>query len=164
MRLETALVAAVVLGGTILALSAPPTTSSGEVTSIDLAAPLAGNDQVSEVLHSIMSPMRAGENEIRVNVGLLDPRSGGEVILIQRVRLDLISLNHEAEQRDVELVQDPATGDFVANGLQLTINGWWEIDVLVRRGGLEDEIVPFFFSSLIRTSTGSTRRNSTLVG
>jgi len=144
-RLETALVAAVVLGGTILALSAPPTTSSGEVTSIDLAAPLAGNDQVSEVLHLIMSPMRAGENEIRVNVGLLDPDQGGEVIPIQRVRLDLISLNHEAEQRDVELVQDPATGDFVANGLQLTINGWWEIDVLVRRAGLEDEIVPFFF-------------------
>ncbi|MEZ4506240.1 MAG: hypothetical protein R2848_10500 [Thermomicrobiales bacterium] len=67
------------------------------------------------------------------------------MIPIQRVRLDLISLNHEAEQRDVELVQDPATGDFVANGLQLTINGWWEIDVLVRRAGLEDEIVPFFF-------------------
>lgn len=144
-RVETALVAAVVLGGTILALSAPPTESTGEVTSIDLAAPLAGNDQVSEVVHLIMSPMRAGQNEIRVKIGLLDPEQGGEILPVQRVRLDIISLNHEADLRDVELVQDPGTGDFVSTGVQLTINGWWEIDVLVRRAGLEDAVVPFFF-------------------
>ncbi len=143
-RLEVALIAAVVLGGTILALSAPPTISSGEVTKIDLAAPLAGNDQVPEVVHLIMSPMRAEENEIRVNVGLLDPDQGGDILPVQRVTLDVISLNHDADLRDIQLVQDPATGDFVSNGVQLSINGWWEIDVLIRRAGLEDVVVPFF--------------------
>jgi copper transport protein len=143
-RLEALLIAAVVLGGVILALSAPPTVSTGEVTKIDLAAPLAGNDQVAEAVHLIMSPMRAGQNEIRVNVGLMDPESTGEVLPVQRVKLDFLSLNHEADLRDVELTQDPVTGDFVSTGVQLTINGWWEIDVLVRRAGLEDVVVPFF--------------------
>lgn len=143
-RLESALIAAIVLGGTILALSSPPTESTGEVTQIDLVAPLPGNQQVQEVVHLIMSPMRAGQNEIRVNVGLIDPDQGGEVLPVQLVRLDLISLNHEADLRDIELTQDPATGDFVSDGVQLTINGWWEVDVLVRRAGLEDVVVPFF--------------------
>jgi copper transport protein len=143
-RLEVALIAAVVLGGTILALSAPPTESTGEVAQIDLAAPLAGNEQSAEVVHLIMSPMRAGQNEIRVNVGLLAPNEGGEVTPVQRVMLDLISLNHEADLRDIELEQDPVTGDFVSNGVQLSINGWWEVDVLIRRAGLEDVVVPFF--------------------
>lgn len=143
-RLETVLIAAVVLGGVILALSAPPTKSTGEVTKIDLAAPLAGNPDVNEAVHLIMSPMRAGQNEIRVNVGLLDPESTGQVLPVQRVKLDLISLDHEADLRDIELTQDPVTGDFVSNGVQLTLNGWWEIDVLVRRAGLEDQVVPFF--------------------
>ena len=144
-RLETILIAAVVLGGVILALSAPPTKSTGDVASIDLAAPLAGNPDLAEAVHLIMSPMRAGQNEIRVNVGPMDANATGEVIPVQRVKLDLISLNHEAELRDIELVQDPATGDFVSNGVQLTLNGWWEVDVLVRRAGMEDQVVPFFF-------------------
>lgn len=143
-RLEAVLIAAVVLGGVILALSAPPAKSTGEVTKIDLAAPLAGNDKVAEAVHLIMSPMRAGQNEIRVNVGLLDPRSTGDVLPVQKIKLDLISLNHEADMRDLELTRDPVTGDFVSDGVQLTLNGWWEIDVTVRRAGLEDEIVPFF--------------------
>jgi copper transport protein len=143
-RLESALILAVVLGGVILALSAPPTESTGEVSSIDLAAPLAGSTQVGEAVHLIMSPMRAGQNEIRVNVGLLDPEQPGETLPVQRVRVDLISLNHEAELRDLELTQDPVTGDFVSNGVNLTLNGWWEIDVLVRRAGMDDVVVPFF--------------------
>ena len=56
----------VVFGGVILALSAPPVISTGEVTKIDLAAPLPGNPNVAEAVHLIMSPMRAGQNEIRV--------------------------------------------------------------------------------------------------
>lgn len=144
-RLESVLIAAVVLGGVILALSAPPTKSTGEVTRIDLAAPLAGNPDMAEAVHLIMSPMRAGQNEIRVDVTPMDPKATGEVIPVQRVKLDLISLNHEAELRDVELAQDPETGDFVSNGVQLTLNGWWEVDVLVRRAGMEDEVIPFFF-------------------
>jgi len=145
LRLETVLIAAVVLGGVILALSAPPTKSTGEVTQLDLAAPLPGNTQAAESVHLIMSPMRAGQNEIRVKVGFMDLKATGETIPVQRVRLDLISLDHEAEMRDVALAQDPSTGDFVSNGVQLTLNGWWEVDVMVRRAGMEDAVVPFFF-------------------
>lgn len=144
-RLETVLVALVVLGGVILALSAPPSKSTGEVTQIDLAAPLPGNDQTQEAVHLIMSPMRAGLNEIRVDVRPMDPEAAGPVLPVERVRLDLISLDYEAEFRNVELEQDPATGAFVSTGVQLTLNGWWEVDVLVRRAGLEDVVVPFFF-------------------
>ncbi len=143
-RFEALLIAAVVLGGVILALSAPPSKSTGEVTQIDLAAPLAGNTQMAESVHLIMSPMRAGENEIRVNVGFMDLQATGETIPVQRVKLDLISLNHEADLRDLEMTQDPVTGDFVSTGVQFTLNGWWEIDVLVRRAGMEDEVVPFW--------------------
>ncbi len=145
LRLETVLIAAVVAGGVILALSAPPTKSTGEIAQLDLAAPLPGNTSAAESVHLIMSPMRAGQNEIRVKVGLMDLTATGDTIPVQRVKLDLISLDHEAEMRDVELVQDPATGDFVSNGVQLTLNGWWEVDVLVRRAGMEDVVVPFFF-------------------
>lgn len=143
-RVESALIAVVVLGGVLLALSAPPSESTGEVSQIDLAAPLEGNQIVAEALHLTMSPMRAGQNEMRVNVSLMDPSQTGETLPIQRVRLDLISLNYEADLRDVELTQDPVTGDFVSDGVQFTLNGWWEIDVLVRRAGLEDVVVPFF--------------------
>ena len=71
-RLEVVLIAAVVLGGVILALSAPPTKSTGKSPDRSCGA-TCRQSEVAEAVHLIMSPMRAGQNEIRVNVGLMDP-------------------------------------------------------------------------------------------
>jgi copper transport protein len=142
-RAEVAIAALVVLCGVILALSAPPIESKGELSTIDLAAPLPGNENVAELLHLIVGPVRAGENEIEVKVSLKDPANGGQILPVDLVRLNMISLNYEADQRGIEFAPN-GEGDFKSSGVQLTLNGWWEIDVLVRRPGLEDVTVPFF--------------------
>lgn len=142
-RAETIIAGFVLLGGVLLALSAPPIESKGEIESIDLVAPLPGNEITDEVVHLVVSPVISGENELRVFVSPQDEDSTISPLPVDLVRLDVISLNHETAQRDIDLIPD-GNGGFISSGVQLTLDGWWEVDVLVRRPGVEDVTVPFF--------------------
>lgn len=141
-RVEAALAMLVVLGGSGLALLAPPAVATGTLTAIDLAAPPSVDAESDLVTRLKVSPAKPGDNEVSVFFTTLDgaPVPASEVAL---VRLDFQSLDHEAEQRGI--VAEPAEGDvFVTKGVQLSLNGWWRVNVLVRRLGQSDLTVPFY--------------------
>ncbi|HKG25792.1 MAG TPA: CopD family protein, partial [Thermomicrobiales bacterium] len=143
-RLEAALVLLVVLVGSILALLAPPTVARGDFKVVDLAASsggaAAGADDLFVRLQ--VTPARPGDNQMTVLVAHAD----GTAIptdQIALVRLALTSLDHEAAQPEVATT--PAGSGFVSQGVQLSLDDWWRVDVLVRRLGVEDVSVPFYF-------------------
>ncbi|HEY7035692.1 MAG TPA: copper resistance protein CopC [Thermomicrobiales bacterium] len=143
-RVEAALVLLVVLGGSILALMAPPTVAHGDLKVIDLAAPTSDGTNTADLLVRLqVKPAKPGNNELRVIVAHADgsPMPADQIAL---VRLGLTSLDHDASQPEVATTPD-ATGGFVSQGIQLSLDDWWRVDVLVRRLGVEDVSVPFYF-------------------
>jgi copper transport protein len=141
-RVETVFAVLVAGLGVVLALSALPSQSKSEIEQIDLAAPLFFNDAESPMLHLEFSPGRAGENELRVWLsdanGNLVPSSE-----IELIRLDIQSLNSNARQAGI--VATPTDeGDFSVAGIQLSHDGWWEVNVLLRQPGQPDVTIPYF--------------------
>jgi copper transport protein len=142
-RVEAALVLLVVLGGSILALMAPPTVARGTFKLVDLADPTGDGTKSDDLLVRLqVKPAKAGSNQLRVVVAHADgtPMPTDQIAL---VRLRVTSLDHDAEQPEVATTPD-ATGGFISQGTQLSLDGWWRVTVLVRRLGIEDATVPFY--------------------
>ena len=146
-RLETGLVAAVVLGGTILALVAPPLerAAGGTSKAVDLAAELSTSK--NQYVRFTIAPVRTGENTVTAFVtngvpvaydpgvgAMVDQAPMDEVALL---RLTLTSLDHDAPPTEIDLT---AMGKGVFSGkVQLNLTDWWRVDFTVRRLGVEDE-------------------------
>ncbi|MEA2593964.1 MAG: copper transport protein [Thermomicrobiales bacterium] len=143
-RLEAALVLLVVLGGSVLALLAPPAVARGTFKVLDLAAPANGGSGAKDELlvRLQVTPAKPGDNQMTVLVAAADgaPIPVDQIAL---VRLAFMSLDHDTEQPDVATTATPA-GGFVTEGVQLSLDDWWRVDVLVRRLGAEDVSVPFY--------------------
>ncbi len=141
-RLEAGLALAVVLGGTVLALLAPPAAQTGLLRVVDLAAPVTLENGEDWIVRLQVQPAKPGANEISV---LITTADGAPVVpeKIALVRLDFISLDYGSEQRGVQAVPAP-DGKFAVTGVKLSLTGWWEIDVLVRQLGVPDIVAPFF--------------------
>ncbi|GIW04902.1 MAG: hypothetical protein KatS3mg059_1522 [Thermomicrobiales bacterium] len=141
-RMEAALAFAVILGGTVLALLAPPTVQTGLLRIVDLAAPVTLENGGDWIVRLQVQPAEPGTNEIAVLITTDDgiPIPPSDIAL---VRLDFISLDYGSEQRGVEAVPTPE-GTFAVTGVKLSLTGWWEIDVLVRQLGVPDVVTPFF--------------------
>jgi copper transport protein len=144
-RLEAALVIFVVLGGSILALMAPPVKAAiGSVQQLDLAGPTTGGNPKQPLqLRLQIKPAKPGENQIHVIVenGQAEPVPAEKVAL---VRLDFESLSHQTEQRNIEAKPD-AQGNFATNGNQLSLDGWWRVTTTVRQLGVPDASGSFYF-------------------
>jgi copper transport protein len=144
-RIETAIVAFVVLGGTILALMAPPAkATNGELKLLDLAAPaMSGSAPTDHLIRFKVAPAKQGENTMTV----FSTDKQGQPIpndQIALVRLDLTNLDHGAIERDLEGTPD-STNHYIFKGSELSLSGWWRADALVRRLGVEDETADFYF-------------------
>lgn len=142
-RIEAALILVVVLGGSVLALLAPPTIARGTVDLLDLAAPTGTGTLATDlVIRLQIAPAKPGQNRMTVLVADINgqPIPNDQIAL---VRLGLTSLDHDAEQPEVETIPSP-DGGFTSQGVQLSLADWWRVDVLIRRLGMEDVSVPFF--------------------
>lgn len=142
-RVEAALVLLVVLAGSTLALLAPPTVAHGDMKVLDLAAPTGDGTRASDLLVRLqVSPAKPGDNRLRVLVTHADgtPIPTDQIAL---VRLAVTSLDFDAAQPDLPTVADNS-GGFVSQGVQLSLEQWWRVEVLVRRLGIEDVTVPFY--------------------
>ncbi len=131
-RIEAALALLVILGGSVLALLAPPVTRAGDdmPARIDLAAPTTADDE-GPLLHLTVAPARSGENGLTLS--LTDPdRAPLPLDPGSQVRLDFIGLDHDVVRSDVAAEAD-GTGGFTVGGLELSVDGWWRVDVLVRQ-------------------------------
>ncbi|MCC6791395.1 MAG: copper resistance protein CopC [Thermomicrobiales bacterium] len=151
LRVETALVALVVLGGSTLALLAPPSEATSELSSVDLAAEIPGAP--GRYVRFVVSPADTGENELAVTVTEGAPRDfndAGTLVDappstdVQLVRIGLTSIESNTAPDEIELTPG-ADGWFRSGATQLGLEGWWRADVLVRLPSLEDTTTSFFF-------------------
>ncbi len=144
-RVETAIVAFVVLGGTILAMMAPPVkATSGELKLLDLAAPaVIGSKPTDHLIRFQVAPAKQGANTITVSTTdkKNQPIPNDQIAL---ARMDLTSLDHGAIERGIEGTPN-GNGGFTFQGDQLSLGGWWRSDTLIRRLGAEDETAAFYF-------------------
>jgi hypothetical protein len=120
-----------------------PAALTGEITEVDLAAPLFRSDGPADVLHAIVSPVHEGENRLTLKV--TEPASDAEPATVP--------------VESVEATIEPLTGDEGAQGIALDANddgsyqstdpvqltaGWWELTVSVTRDGEEPRETRFY--------------------
>jgi hypothetical protein len=102
---------------------------------------LAAYDGQDLLVHLSFSPGRAGQNELGVWLTNYDgsPYQGDAPSLVR-----LAFSNIELASAPV-LVDATSTGDgrWAVAGTQLSISGWWTIEIALRWAGQEDVIVPF---------------------
>ena len=142
LRAETAVVLLVVLGGSTLAMLAPPVSGIAGPDAIVFAAPITTADAGDDVLQLAAEPLEPGVNRFTVslaqNDGTLIPLFAQDL-----VRMRAVSLNDPAiEQAPVDAVAN-GSGGFETKTLALSIDGWWDVEVLVRRAGESDIVATF---------------------
>ncbi len=144
LRIEVVLAVAIVLGGSVLALLAPPSIAvTPELTSLDLAhytTPRTGEDRLKAILS--IAPAKPGENTFSVRVTTTDDTPIPDSDL-QLVRLSFESLTTGAAQNNIDTTPD-GNGNWVLTGTQVSIADWWRITVTIRRAGVEDLSAPFY--------------------
>lgn len=145
LRWEAAAVAVVVLGGSTISLSAPPAPEDTVLDHVTLVAPArteAGKDAM--LAHLTVDPARQGAN--RISVYLTDAMGAPKPNDPKpNISLDFLSLNHGTTRNGVDLGQDPADpAVFTTSGLDLSMEGWWQITATIERIGSERASAPFY--------------------
>lgn len=145
LRLEAFLVVLVVLGGSTIALSAPPPAVEPERDYATLVAPArTAEGQEPILVHLTATPVRQGENQLTVRLTDWDgvPLSDGPA---PRVALDFLSLDHEVSKEGISLqADDAASMTWSTSGLDLSLDGWWQVTATVARQGMPDAAAAFF--------------------
>lgn len=145
LRWEAAAALAVVVGGSTIALSAPPVMEDTVLDRATLVAPArtdAGADAM--LAHLTVDPARQGAN--RISVYLTDAM--GAPLASEpkpNISLDFLSLDHGTSRNGVDLGQDAADPTvFATSGLDLSMEGWWRITATIERIGSERASAPFY--------------------
>lgn len=142
---EAIAVAVVVLGGSTIALSAPPSVDESVLDQVTLVSPArteAGDDAM--LAHLTVDPARQGSN--RISVYLTDAM-GAPIPADPKpnISLDFLSLDHGTSRNGVDLVQDQADPTlYTTAGLDLSMNGWWRVRATIDRIGAERARAPFY--------------------
>ncbi|MBA3335947.1 MAG: copper resistance protein CopC/CopD [Chloroflexia bacterium] len=144
-RLEAIAVLAVVLGGSAMALSAPPAIESAPLESVVLAAPAyTGDGEMTSIVHLGIAPAEPGDNVLTLR---LTDLQGAPVPANPptRIALEYTSLDHGTTDVDqaVTLI-DPAASTYTTEGLELSLDGWWRITATLRRQATADQRAELF--------------------
>ena len=145
LRVETAIVAIVVLGGSTLSMLAPPAARSAPIGSISIADPtLDASGEVVGLVRLGAAPLRPGPN--RLVVSFAGPDGEPRPLAPEAtVSLDLISLDEPGVERSrVETVPEGPASFAVETGA-LTVDGWWRVEALVRQRGVPDTVAAWVF-------------------
>jgi hypothetical protein len=123
---------------------APPVdATTGKAKMVDLAAPSMQSPAATDrLIRFQLAPAKSGDNTITIFATDKNnqPIPGDEIAL---ARIDLTSLSHGATETGLEGTPN-GSGGFTFNP-QMSLNGWWRADVLLRRLGVEDETASFYF-------------------
>jgi copper transport protein len=149
LRWEAVAVAVVVLGGSTIALSAPPVLENSVLDRVTLVAPARTDpgDAIGDgtvLTHLTVDPAQQGANTISVSLTDTmgrplpnDPKPS--------ISLDFLSLDHGTTKNGVDLVQDPSDPTvFTTSGLDLSMEGWWQVTATVERIGATPASAPFY--------------------
>jgi putative copper export protein/methionine-rich copper-binding protein CopC len=147
LRLEALLVLAVALGGSIMALSAPPTISHSALNKVVLTAfayPAKGDPR--DLVHFTIEPATQGNNSLAIrltdNMGKVPADASSNPA---RIALDFTSLSHGTVRGDVSVAPvDLAQATYSSKGLDLSFTGWWEIEATVTRANQPDATATFY--------------------
>jgi copper transport protein len=141
-RLEAALVLLVVLGGSVLALLAPPVVRADRPMIADVPMPARAAYRGQDLLvHLRFAPGKPGQNTVAVQLTNVDrtPFAGEAPAL---VRLRFVSLETEAASAPIDAA--PSPDGWTVTGSQLSLEGWWNAEVTLRWSGQPDVVVPFY--------------------
>jgi copper transport protein len=143
-RVEAVLAAIVILGGSTLALLAPPSNAEpAMLTSLAItqySEAVDGQDSIVGTLH--LEPAKPGTNAVSVTLA----RPDGSAIAptdLQLVRFSFDALTNPASQHNLDATPD-ASGAWVLAGTQLSIQDWWRVTVTVRQAGLQDTNIVYY--------------------
>ncbi len=142
---ELGLVAIVILGGSAMAMSAPPASVDSVLEEVTLVASTSVAPSADTMLvHLTIDPAQSGDNALSVRLTAWD----GKPIPADpppSVTLSFTSLDHGTSNAGVGLQrdgQDPAT--YTATGLNLSLDGWWRIDARVNLAGRPAQSAAFY--------------------
>ncbi len=142
-RLEAIVVLVVVLGGSLLALLAPPISEAETPLVADVPLPaFAANGTDDLLVHLLVEGGRPGDYETGVRLEQYDktPYTGEPPAL---VRLAFSNLAVSASPATVDAVKEP-DGSWSVRGTYVSLPGWWQIDVMLRWLGQPDAVVTFY--------------------
>jgi copper transport protein len=145
LRIEVIAAAAVLIGGATLALSAPPIEKEpgpDHVTLMEFATTDSG--ETTGMVHLRVAPVKPGANDIEV---WLTDIYGKQVPNDPPARLavDFVSLNHGTTNADASLEPiDLAASRYSASGLDLSLDGWWQITAKFERDGQATSSANFY--------------------
>jgi len=144
-RLEAIAILAVVLGGSAMALSAPPAIERASLETVVLAAPAyTGDGEMTSIVHLEIDSAEPGDNALTLRLTDLQ----GKPLPAEpptRIALEYTSLDHGTTDVDqaVTLI-DPAASTYTTEGLELSLDGWWRITATLRRQGTADQRAELF--------------------
>lgn len=144
-RVEAIAVLAVVLGGSVLALSAPPVKSEAPLTDVQLVEPVVDTqgDTLANI-HLTVDPAKPGKNTITLGVTDKDGRPV-PASQLHRVSADFFSLSHGTMRANVGAEPIPTQPDNLAiNGLDLSLKGWWRVTAHVLMPDFSDLSANFY--------------------
>ena len=126
----------VLLAGSLLALSAPPTAAAGRLAQVDLVGrlprALPGLGDAPGAVHLVLRPTSPGPTVVaaRLTSGDGAPPDGRAPLAL---RLAFAPLDHPAAPATLEPAVDPATGLAVGT-VDLPGEGWWQVTATATSG------------------------------
>lgn len=146
LRLETALAILVILGGSVLALLAPPSIHVAQAdrpVELNIRQPILAEVPGQEHwVHLITKPAKAGPNSFAIALKNGDGTPPA-IEPPQLVRLTFSSLDQPIAGTPIEASPNP-DGTFTATGTHLSLDGWWSVDVTLRWPGKEDVVLTYY--------------------
>lgn len=142
---ELALVAIVVLGGSAMALSAPPAAVETVLDRVTLVASTSVEPEPDSLLaHLTIDPARSGANDLSLR---LTDWNGAEIPFdpAPSISLSFTSLDHGTTNAGVGMQHDEGeSAIWRAAGLNLSLDGWWQIDARINLAGQAPQTATFY--------------------
>jgi copper transport protein len=150
LRVEAVTAALVVLGGSVLAMSAPPAPEAARMLDRVTLAAFAVSDQPAssdaqkprEIVHLTVDPAGQGDNVLTVRLTMADgsPSDGTDT----RVTVTPESLSHGTKGTGIVLPETSAPATFASESMDLSLDGWWRLTVRINRAGQQGTTAAFY--------------------
>lgn len=150
LRVEAIAAALVVLGGSVLAMSAPPVPEAARSLDTVVLAAFAIADQPEaadtpsprEIVHLTVDPAGAGDNTLSVRLTAADGSPSD--VTDTRITITPESLSHATKGSAIPLVATGAPATFATESMDLSLDGWWRLTVRISRAGQQGTFAPFY--------------------
>lgn len=150
LRAEAITAALVVLGGSVLAMSAPPAPEAARTLDKVVLAAFAVSDQPEategqsprEIVHLTVDPASEGDNTLGVRLTTSDGAPSD--VADTRVTITPESLSHATKGTAIPLTATGAPATFATESMSLALDGWWRLTVRINRASQQGTSASFY--------------------